>query len=222
MKVKEFITIHVTNHSDGTKMDGIQSIGTTSLVNPICQKRKGCGGICAHCYADSLCKFRKSLNTALVDNFRKLTRRLLTPAEARAVPITSTIGRIESFGDVASVRQARNYLRIIKAHRGTQFGIWSKNDSIWLAAFRKEGKPKNCTYVHSSFGINKPDEVMPDMAEYVDHVFTVFDKTTYDQHFRGTPGECAGIQCRTCRKCYTPTTGKNAKKVPFHISERLR
>lgn len=210
-------TIHVTNHSKGTKMDGIQSIGTTSLCNPICQKRKGeCGGICAHCYADALCKFRGSLNQRLQENFVKLTSRLLTAKEAAAVPVTSEIARIESFGDVAKVVQARNYLRIIKAHPGIRFGIWSKNWGIWLAAFKAEGKPKNCTYVHSSHEVNKPDVLDPRIAPYVDHVFTVWDKQTYPEIIRKNPRtECAGLSCNACRKCYR-------KNRSFYINERLR
>ncbi|MBR2100869.1 MAG: hypothetical protein IJ927_06110, partial [Eubacterium sp.] len=75
----------------------------------------------------------------LSENFYKLNKRLLTPKEAKAVEITTQLGRIESFGDVASVTQARNYIRIIKAHPRTRFGIWSKNWGIWLVAFKKEG-----------------------------------------------------------------------------------
>lgn len=209
--------IHVTNHSKGTKMDGFQSIGTTSLCNPICQKRKEqCGGVCAHCYADALCKFRGSLNKNLTENFRNLSARLLTPKEAKAVPVTSAYARIESFGDVATVTQARNYIRIIRAHRHIRFGIWSKNDGIWHAAFKAEGKPRNCTYVHSSMDLNRVDEIKPWMRRYTDHVFTVWDKQAYDQRFRDDKvTECAGIRCMTCLKCYR-------KGTSFEINERLR
>lgn len=209
--------IHVTRHSDGTKMQGIQSIGTTSLVNPICRKRKEvCGGICEHCYADALCKCRRSLNDHLRDNFRALNARLLTAKEAKAVPVSSAIARIESFGDVASVTQARNYLRIIKAHPDIRFGIWSKNWGIWLAAFKKEGKPKNCTYVHSSGQVNIPDSIDPRMKNYVDHVFTVWDKKTYPGVIAKKPRtECAGLSCMECRKCYR-------KNTSYYINERLR
>lgn len=211
------VTIHVTQHSDGTKMEGIQSIGTTSLCNPICQKRKEtCGGICAHCYADALCKMRKNLDAHLQENYRKLTSRLLTAAEAKAVPVFSPIARIESFGDVANVTQARNYIRIIKAHPKIRFGIWSKNYGIWLAAFKKEGKPRNCTYVHSSMHVNTSDTIDPRMKKYVDHIFTVWDKQTYPGVIKKKPRtECAGLSCLYCRKCYR-------KDRSFYINERLR
>ena len=211
------VNIHVTNHSKGTKMENIQSVGTTSLCNPICNMRKGiCGGICEKCYADALCKFRKSLNKNLTENFQNLTSRLLTPTEAAAVPVTSLIARIESFGDVANVIQARNYIRIIRAHKWIHFGIWSKNWGIWHAAFKKEGKPRNCTYVHSSMHVNSVDGVHPFMQKYVDHVFTVWDKELYPQVIQLNPAsECAGLSCIKCQKCYK-------KGGSYYINERLR
>lgn len=214
---KEFMSIHVTNHSDNTKMAGIQSIGTTSLCNPICQKRKEvCDGICSHCYADSLCKMRKDLNMHLVQNFEKLTSRLMTPKEAAAVPVTSLIARIESFGDVANVTQARNYIRIIRSHKWITFGIWSKNWGIWHAAFKKEGKPRNCTYVQSSMNLNFADGIYPSMQKYVDHVFTVWTKDVYGEVIKKNPSsECAGLRCAKCQKCYH-------KGGSFYINERLR
>lgn len=208
-------SIHVTTHSNGTKMAGIQSVGTTSLVNPICRKRKEiCDGVCAHCYADSLCKLRTSLNVRLMENFEKLTSRLLTPKEAEAVPVSTLLARIESFGDVANVTQARNYIRIIRAHKWIQFGIWSKNWGIWRAAFIKEGKPKNCTYVHSSMHLNHVDDVSPLMKKYVDHVFTVWTKDQYPE-FEGGKTECAGLSCAQCQKCYR-------KNTSYYINEKLR
>ena len=212
-----YTTIHVTTHNKSTKMAGIQSIGTTSLVNPICRKRKEmCDGICSHCYADSLCKIRTSLNQHLAENYEKLTSRLLSPTEAAAVPVTSVIARIESFGDVANVTQARNYIRIIRAHKWIHFGIWSKNWGIWLAAFKKEGKPRNCTYVHSSMHVNFADGVHPFMQKYVDHVFTVWDKKLYPRVIAANPAsECAGLSCAKCQKCYR-------KGGSYYINERLR
>lgn len=213
--------IHVTTHNQGSKMEGIQSISTSCLINPICQQRRKCpGGVCEHCFADPLCKLRKSLHDHLCRNFHALTRRLLTPKEARAVELYTHLVRIESFGDVATVIQARNYIRIIKAHPGLRFGIWSKNWGIWLAAFKKEGKPKNCTFVLSSMNVNCIDEVNPRMLPYVDHVFTVWDKEHYPSIIADDPkSECAGLSCRECRKCYMKP---KSYKSNFYINEKLR
>ena len=208
-------TIHVTNHSEGTKMAGIQSISTSCLHNPICQERAKCAdSVCAHCYAQRLCKFRTTLQRNLEENSAVLSSRLLKPSEAAAVNISAVIGRIESFGDVANVIQARNYIRIIRAHKATRFGIWSKNDGIWHAAFLAEGKPRNCTYVHSSMELNHVDMVKPFMDRFTDHVFTVWTKDKYPE-FEGGKTECAGIRCINCLKCYK-------KGTSFEINERLR
>lgn len=209
------MSIHVTIHSKDTKMENIQSIGTSAKDNPICQKRrKVCGGICAKCYAERMLNVRTNLEEHLENNMKELTDHLLTEEEAKAVIISSVIARIESFGDVCKVIQARNYLRIIKAHPEIQFGIWSKNDGIWYVAFKAEGKPKNCTYVHSSMNINEIDVIAPFMKQYVDHVFTTWDAKHYAQ-FVGGPTDCAGIRCFTCRKCYKTGTS-------YYINEKVR
>ncbi len=209
------MSIHVTNHTNGTKMAGIQSISTSCLCNPICQKRmQEAGSICSHCYASHLCGFRKSLQKNLAENYQELTTRLLTKREAAAVPVTSLIARIESFGDVGNVIQARNNLRIIRAHSYIKFGIWSKNWRIWLQAFQQEkGKPRNCTYVHSSRYVNEIADVPEAMKPYIDHVFTVWDKEHYV--YAGTKSECAGLSCAQCQKCYR-------KGGSFYIDEKLR
>ena len=209
--------IHVTNHTDGTKMEGIQSISTSVLLNPICQKRRlQKGSVCEKCFAEKLLSFRKNLDAYLEDNYNVLNNHLLTEIEAARVQITSILGRIESFGDVASVMQARNYLRIIVANPDVNFGIWSKNLGIWIAAFHLEGKPNNCTFVLSSPNLNEIMEVPEWAKEYVDHVFTVWDKKVYDAMFKGdSVTECAGIRCMACRKCYK-------KGTSFYINERLR
>ena len=208
--------IWVTTHSDGTKMEGIQSISTSCLANPICEaRRKIEGSVCQKCYADSLGKMRKSLTKHLVDNMDILSKALLPERIAALVPISTVIARIESFGDVMNVTQARNYIRIIRTHKATKFGIWSKNLNLWGQAFEAEGKPRNCTYVHSSAMVDIPDFILPRWRKYVDHVFTVWSHDIYDANYKGTPSECAGIRCMNCLKCYK-------RGGQFYINERLR
>lgn len=213
--------IHVTTHNDNSKMAGIQSISTSCVHNPICQKRQQDPfSVCAHCYAERLCRFRKNLDEHLEQNYQELTSRLLNPKEAAAVNVTSMIARIESFGDVANVIQARNYIRIIRAHSWIRFGIWSKNLGIWAAAFKIEGKPRNCTYVHSSQYVNFAEGIPYWGKKYVDHVFTVWDKDMYPQIIERNPkSECAGLSCAKCQKCYKKASTKGGS---FYINERLR
>lgn len=206
--------LHTTTHSKKHKMEGIQSISTSVLDNPICQKRREVpDSVCAKCYANHLCRYRKSLQTCLSRNFSILNDHLFDEREALRCQFDTRYGRIESFGDVASVTQARNYIRIIRANPETDFGIWSKNAGIWREAFELDGKPVNTTFVLSSCKVNEVDIVPDGMREYVDHVFTVWSPDRYI--FAGTPSECAGIQCKTCLKCYK-------KHTPFEINERLR
>lgn len=208
--------VWVTNHSEGTKMEGIQSISTSCLGNPICEARKKIkGSVCEKCYADTINKMRKSLTKHLMENMDILSSRLLTKTEAAMVPITSLVARIESFGDVQNVTQARNYIRIIRAHKYTKFGIWSKNLNLWGQAFDIEGKPRNCTYVHSSAMVDIPDFILTRYRKYVDHVFTVWSHDIYDDLYKGSPSECAGIHCMSCLKCYK-------RGGQYYINERLR
>ena len=213
-EIKSNVTVWVTMHSDGTKMDGIQSISTAVTCNRFCAARRANGeSVCAKCYAETLCKMRKKLREHITDNSRILNERLLTEDECRKIRIVTRIARIESFGDVTSVLQARNYIRIIRAIPNTQFGIWSKNWNFWKQAFKIEGKPNNCTFVLSSLRLNEPAKIPKSMRDYIDHVFTVYDPKHYV--YENTPQGCAGIQCRSCLKCYR-------KDTPFFIAEKLR
>ena len=206
--------LHLTTHDKKHKMAGFQSLSTSVVKNHICQvRRKVKGSICEKCYADHLLRYRKSLEDCLSRNFFILNNHLFEEREAIRCAFDTRYARTESFGDVASVTHARNYIRIIRANPETNFGIWSKNMSIWKEAFEKEGKPLNTTFVMSSAKLNEVDIVPDGMREYVDHVFTVWTPDRYT--FEGTKSECAGIQCRTCLKCYKIDT-------PFEINERLR
>lgn len=206
--------IHVTLHNSDHKMAGFQSVSTSVLDNPYCQARRKCGdSVCAKCYADHLCKYRKTLQNCLKNNYELLTAELLPDNILLKADIYTRYARIEAFGDVANVTHARNYTRLIKLNPETNFGIWSKNHGIWAKAFQLEGKPENCTYVFSSVKVNEIGKIPDCIKPYVDHVFTVWDKERYT--FAGTPSECAGIQCKTCLKCYK-------KNTEFFINEKLR
>ena len=209
--------LHVTTHTAGSKMEGIQSLGTSCVDNRRCRRRRKVkGSICEKCYANGLCQCRKSLTEHLIRNHEILKQRLLTWEEAASVDFLTFYVRIESFGDVDSVTQARNYLRIIIMHPEIFFGIWSKNEDIWLEAFTEEGKPKNCTFVYSSMFVNVVAEIDREKYWFIDHIFTVWDKAHYAEVIAEHPEtECAGIKCRKCLKCYKIGTS-------FYINELKR
>ena len=217
-----FTQIHVTTHTG--KLAGIPSINTSVLDNPICARRaQDPESVCAKCYAARLLAYRTTTNDALRRNSAALRARLLTDAEAQAVPVhAARFVRIESFGDVANVTQARNYIRIIRTHPAQHFGAWTKNPGVWWAAIQYEGgKPENMTLVYSSPKLNTPATLPARLDAIIDHIFTVYDRRTYDS--MQAAGElrsahaCAGIACITdcgCA-CYR-------KDSPRHIAERLR
>lgn len=193
--------IHITDHSDGTKMEGFRSISTSCRLNKRCIDRsKVPGSICEKCYAQHLMSYRKGLNKWLEWNFKVLTAGILRREDLPE--IDDKCFRIEAFGDAANVYHATNYLNIIRKNKGTVFSVWTKNPDFYDEDIRKNGKPRNVVFVLSSPNVN--DELNLDKIKekypWIDIIFTVFDD--------GTPSNCAGIHCKTCgNTCY----GKKAK-----------
>lgn len=203
--------IHVTTHKSTarshSKLDGLQSVSTSALANDLCAAHRNVeGSICQKCYATTMAKRFSGLNKNNMENGDLLQTYLIGEGAWALLPINTIYARIESFGDVANVTQARNYIRIVRSHPLTNWGIWSKNAAIWAEAFRLEGKPSNCTYVHSSMFIDRCDDVPASIAQYVDHTFTVYNKKTNHEI------TCGGRQCATCLRCYR-------KDTPVEVAE---
>lgn len=207
------------------KMKDVPSISTSCRRNKFCLARmKEKVNVCIECFANALLGIRKNLEAAIAKNSDILTDHLFTDEEAATVKIHFTKrmlegnpkkrARIESFGDVSCLVQARNYIRIIRANPDCNFAIWSKNWFIWAQAFETEGKPENCTYVHSSLKTNVPDDVPLKIAPWVDHVFTVYEGEYAAAN--GIETNCAAESCARCGRCYE----KNPKD--FWVNEKLR
>ena len=219
-ETNKLVEIVQTEHAKTSKMAGIPSFSTSCVMNPICQARIRDGhSVCAHCYADHILKFRKGTRDTTAANYVVLTTEKLLRAPTicwtadalRRNP--DKLARIESFGDVASVQQAANYIRIVKANPDARFAAWTKNLKLWVTAFELEGKPENLTMVFSSMEVSKPDAI-PDWAmKWVDHRFTVYTREFLEAH--GIKSNCAGISCATCQRCYY-------KDTAFDIMEILR
>lgn len=202
--------VKVTQHNKGSKMEGFTSVNSSALVNPICNARRNVeGSVCQKCYASNLLNMRKGLRDNTATNGMILQTYLISEQAWSLLPVNTIYARIESFGDVANLTQARNYIRIIRSHPLTNWGIWSKNAAIWADAFKLEGKPANCTYVHSSMMIGLIDTIPDAIAEYTDHVFTVFPKKTVQQI------NCGGLHCLSCLRCYK-------KDTEFEVSEMIK
>lgn len=192
------------------KMNGIPSISTSCLFNPICLKRMQDGeSICAHCFAAATLERYKPAGKNAESNTYLLTESVL-PLELLPIFGNVAIVRIESFGDVANVTQAINYANICKVNPGVMFAWWSKNMPIIKKAFDIVGKPANVVMVESSEKLNHAKTAS---NEYVDKVFTVYDEKTIERE--NIDINCGARCCVTCRNCYK----KDSAAI---VSEKLK
>ena len=210
--------IHYTTEHTG-KMAGLWGVSTSVTLNPICQQRVKDGeSVCSHCFSQRMWNpengtYRKQRG-CYEQNFRILTTHLLEGDELPEFdPVKVPLVRIESFGDVANVTQARNYLRMAWNNPKSRFAAWTKNPGIWKRAIEIEGKPKNLQMVLSSRRLNVVDN-----AEHwgvFDKVFTVYDK----QGAEGVEINCGARSCMKCQRCYKA----NPKGVSLMIvNEKLK
>lgn len=211
----------IVNHM-ARKLEGICSISSSVHDNFFCKCRqaiKNC--ICSLCYAFDQQAFQNGLREHNILNGIILRNVLIPVKYFKALTIIFPYIRIESFGDVMNVTQARNYIRIIKAFHKKRCAIWSKNIEIWYQAFKLEGKPENTTFVHSSSKINEPDNIDLVKYDFVDHIFTVYDKIFAKQH--NIKINCGGRKCMDCIKkhmnCYYRCNKYNNN---FYINELLK
>ena len=207
--------IWIVNHM-ANKLQGICSISTSVHDNCFCKAWravKDC--ICAHCYAYNQQSYQTGLKEHNIVNGFILRNVLIPVAAFKKLCIIFPYLRIESFGDVANVIQARNYIRIIKAFPGKRCAVWSKNLEIWAEAFRLEGKPDNTTFVASSPFINRPlaENAIKKYA-FIDHVFTVYTKAYARKN--NIAINCGG---RKCMDCIIRKTNCYFRGGPLYINE---
>ena len=186
----------IVNHN-ANKLQGISSISSSVHDNLFCKCRQAIVDcICAFCYAYNQQSYQTGLKEHNILN-GIILRNILIPVEMfKGLAILFPYLRIESFGDVANVIQARNYIRIIKAFPEKRCAIWSKNKNIWKQAFAIESKPDNCTYVHSSSELNKEDYIDREEYSFIDHTFTVYTKKYIREH--NIVINCGGRKCMEC------------------------
>lgn len=207
-------------HHNARKLEGIDSISSSVHDNCLCKRWRGIiDCICQHCYAYNQQAFQTGLREHNILNGIILRNVLLPVVAFKRLQFISKIVRIESFGDVANVIQARNYIRIIKAFPRKRFGIWSKNLEVWKQAFYAEGgKPDNTTFVFSSPYVDKP--VARTILEnycFIDHIFTVYTKKYAKKN--NIQINCGG---RKCMECIRKKTGCYYKTDVLYINELLK
>ena len=186
------------------KMQGIMSISTSVIDNPICQERRKIkGSICEKCYADATCRRRTELRKHLHDNFLLMNNSIIAWDDLPRFNINTKIVRFESFGDSASVNHVINTFNICKKNPDTSFTIWTKNPNFIVQAL-KDGhtKPENLIIVLSSQRLNVVADIV---YKFVDIVFTVY---TADYAIENNITiNCGSRDCINCLRCYTKTNG---------------
>lgn len=220
LKTKNVVAgVHYTTNHTG-KMRGLWGISTSVTMNPICQQRVKDGeSVCSHCFSQRMWNpdngtYRKQRG-CYEENFRILTTHLLEGDELPEFPEYVAMVRIESFGDVANVTQARNYIRIAANNPTKLVAAWTKNPGIWKRAIDIEGKPKNLQLVLSSKKLNEVELEQAEFWGFFDKVFTVFDKKTA----KSVEINCGARSCATCQRCYR----KNPKGIRVMVvNEKLK
>ena len=188
------------NHTG--KMEGMQSLSTSCMCNPLCKIRmQEPGSICSKCYAAAMHKRYSNLAAMLERNSEALSKWVWYPEELPI--INAAFFRLESFGDLINVDHARNYLRLCKRNPWTRFALWTKNPAILARAIYLEGgKPENLNVILSSPYINTPCERSG--WDFVDKTFTVWDKAGQKElQAAGGCINCGSKKCIDCLICYT-------------------
>ena len=194
---KKQVGVHITvNHND--KMEGMQSLSTSTLLNKFCQSYAKCvDNICHYCYAGKMLKRFTNLEKALAKNHKILTSRILEDDE---IPfLNCAFFRFEAFGDLSNDIQFINYIKIANANPHCNFAIWTKNPFIMASVFHNGyEKPQNMIIILSSLKTNvQADNTL---FKFVDKVFTVYDKETIKE--KNIDINCGGKKCATCLLCY--------------------
>lgn len=189
--------VYISDRMSG-KMENIPAISSSCRVNPFCIARMKLGfAVCRECYAHATTGQYKDLEKRLEYNSAILSEMLIPLDKLPTFKTTVEIVRFEAFGDLINVTHARNYLRIARKNPSVRFALWTKNTNFIKQAIEMDGKPKNLNVIQSSLTVNKPDEIAGD---YIDKRFTVYTAEYLEEH--GTPSNCAGISCDSCRNCY--------------------
>ena len=213
--------INISTHSG--KMLGIRSLSTYRNFNENCKRlAQNPLSICAHCYVESNLKRyeRKDgnrLESALIDNHKLLTSRLLTKVEIGLLGLfNDNYFRFEAFGDLNNDIQLENFVNIAKYYKNTQFALFTKHYDIVYRYVKTKKMPSNINLVLSGIYLNNPFNTA--IVDYIKKyhkntiTFVVYDEETAQE--TNTRINCQK-QCGTCLNCY-----KKGKK--FDVVEKLK
>ena len=233
-KLVKMLTI--TEHSPKNKMADKHSISTSVALNDFCKARQclgcrrsdGAEPVCPYCFAEGIGNARPTVKYATARNSMILWQNEI-PVSAWETRKNEFLSwnqpdfRIQSLGDVRTVTEAENYIRLEMAIQEMIMTEWSKNWRIWLQAFNHLGKPKNSRYIHSSLYLNHFDPIPEAMVKYTDFRFTVFTEE-YLQNHPELHANCCTLKdkhrkCRyDCNDCYS----KHPEECEFDRIEIVR
>ena len=206
------IVHHVNTGKRHSKLAGINSLSTSCIDNAFCLERmKNNDSVCKHCYSNTQQKQqlalqdRNTINGIILRNIlipAKYWKKYINPADL------SKFFRFESFGDVQNKTQALNYIEFCKAFPRVHFAAWTKNTGIYKFAFDAAGKPENLSFIVSSNKVNCAELYHTKTYNFIDHIFTVYDKAFIRDH--NVIINCGGRSCAECIKrhkaCYFTDT----------------
>jgi len=198
--------IHITNHSKDRKMENMQSINTNPLTNKFCISSAKKNRVCKKCYAIRQIGMYSNMVKPLQNNSDILSTKRLNTHD---VPIINAIiFRFNSFGELINKQHLENLFLIAYYNPKTMFTLWTKRTTLVQKYVAKYGKPDNIILIHSSYEINKKEE----LPDYFDKVFTVYDKWYVSG--RDLKINCFR-HCIDCKLCYT-------KNSIVHIDELIK
>ncbi len=184
--------IHVTKASKTGKLQGIDSINTSSLSNEFCQKMADShNSICNNCYSNKLSKIYANLDIKLNYNSDLLSSGFISLD--KLPKINSLVFRFSSYGELINKTHFINLLNITLINPQTRFVLWTKRKDIVKNGLKNRPLPDNFKLIYSSPVKNKISK----LPEYFSKVFTVFDKN------QSIDINCGGKKCINCMICYT-------------------
>lgn len=196
-------------HTSG-KIEGITSIDGSAIHCEFCKSMKAAAEkdttiVCGGCYITALDNLYKGMTARHWLNQLILSESLYTVEQLKAVYIGTEYIRINADGDMRNATQARNVLRLAKAHKGNRVTIWFKNLPAMKEAVEKEGKPRNVRIIYSACRLNDESAAaMLEKYDWIDNVFIVYaDKADTVKAIESGACECNGKKCKDCGfMCY--------------------
>lgn len=223
----------------GGKMENVLSVSSSCKNNPLCLARHGEGMtkaefmrqirdgghpcICMVCFAIRALAYKTNLQNNLNENADILANRLLGTEELFTLAMelveaseinNSPMLRLESFGDIATVTQALNYINLcwlvgMFSQEKIHIAWWTKNWTLLLEAWRKTDEQKKsvfrrCTNIvlsSSRVGIEVDRGIVRNVENELGMPVKVF---TVDG-FESERTNCGARSCFKCHRCYDKT-----------------